>query len=190
MVTGRLVSSSSVCSRRCARRRRDRSSGSRSHPITNRSRSGDRSRRRTRTTTALESRWGLQPACERVSPTQEVSSCERTAERHHDAIAVGHDMRVSRVVATLCIVTLVAGVTSLVVRRLLTARPEFNTAPWTQTLSYVATSYGVILGFSIIFLFGEFRMHAMRSATRQHRSVRPSTKRSCSPRAEQRSSTR
>jgi Protein of unknown function (DUF4239) len=33
---------------------------------------------------------------------------------------------------------------------------EVDPAPWSATLSYVATAYGVIVGFSIIFLFGEF----------------------------------
>lgn len=29
-------------------------------------------------------------------------------------------------------------------------------APWSSTLSYVATAYGVVVGFSILFLFGQF----------------------------------
>jgi hypothetical protein len=31
-----------------------------------------------------------------------------------------------------------------------------DTAPWSSTLSYVATAYGVVVGFSILFLFGQF----------------------------------
>jgi hypothetical protein len=33
---------------------------------------------------------------------------------------------------------------------------DVDPSPWAATLSYVATAYGVIVGFSIIFLFGEF----------------------------------
>ena len=37
------------------------------------------------------------------------------------------------------------------------ARPgSVDTGPWSSTLSYVATSYGVVVGFSILLLFGEF----------------------------------
>lgn len=45
---------------------------------------------------------------------------------------------------------------SLLARRLLARLGEFETVPWTSTLSYVATAYGVVLGFSIVFMFGEF----------------------------------
>lgn len=45
---------------------------------------------------------------------------------------------------------------SLLVRRLLTPVRDFESVPWTSTLSYVATAYGVVLGFSIVFMFGEF----------------------------------
>jgi hypothetical protein len=45
---------------------------------------------------------------------------------------------------------------SLLVRRALSGVGEFELPPWTSSLSYVATAYGVVLGFSIIFLFGEF----------------------------------
>lgn len=48
-----------------------------------------------------------------------------------------------------------AFVLSLVVRRR-TRAVEIDATPWGHTLSYVATAYGVVVGFSIIFLFGEF----------------------------------
>jgi amino acid transporter len=53
----------------------------------------------------------------------------------------------------------VTGVTVYGLSRLLRARlplRDVDPAPWAGTLSYVATAYGVIIGFSIIFLFGEF----------------------------------
>jgi len=52
-------------------------------------------------------------------------------------------------------VAVVFGLT-LLVRRALSGVGDFETQPWTSSLSYVATAYGVVLGFSIIFLFGEF----------------------------------
>lgn len=45
---------------------------------------------------------------------------------------------------------------SLLVRRIMSDRTSVTTEPWGSTLSYVATAYGVVVGFSIIFLFGEF----------------------------------
>jgi hypothetical protein len=45
---------------------------------------------------------------------------------------------------------------SLLVRRRWSAAAHVDPGPWTATLSYVATAYGVIVGFSIIFLFGQF----------------------------------
>ena len=33
---------------------------------------------------------------------------------------------------------------------------QVDPAPWSSTLSYVATAYGVVVGFSILFLFGQF----------------------------------
>jgi hypothetical protein len=41
-------------------------------------------------------------------------------------------------------------------RHLVPSRDQVDTSPWSSTLSYVATAYGVVVGFSIIFLFGEF----------------------------------
>lgn len=45
---------------------------------------------------------------------------------------------------------------SLVVRRVFSGLASVDTSPWSSTLSYVATAYGVVIGFSILFLFGEF----------------------------------
>lgn len=33
---------------------------------------------------------------------------------------------------------------------------QLDTGPWSSTLSYIATAYGVVIGFSILFLFGGF----------------------------------
>ena len=51
---------------------------------------------------------------------------------------------------------------SLLIRRWVDAHPKPDPAPWLATLSYVATAYAVVVGFSIVFLFGEFS--AARSA--------------------------
>jgi hypothetical protein len=48
-----------------------------------------------------------------------------------------------------------AGV-SLLVRRLFPRLGGIDPSAWSATLGYVATAYGVVLGFSIVFLFGEF----------------------------------
>lgn len=45
---------------------------------------------------------------------------------------------------------------SLLVRRSFPRLGSVATAPWSSTLSYVATAYGVVVGFSILYLFGEF----------------------------------
>jgi hypothetical protein len=45
---------------------------------------------------------------------------------------------------------------SLLVRRRLPGLRRLDPGPWSSTLSYVAAAYGVIIGFSIVFLFGEF----------------------------------
>ncbi|MBX7161515.1 MAG: DUF4239 domain-containing protein [Acidimicrobiia bacterium] len=45
---------------------------------------------------------------------------------------------------------------SLFVRRRWTRIEGVNTEPWSATLSYVATAYGVLVGFSILLLFGKF----------------------------------
>ncbi len=46
------------------------------------------------------------------------------------------------------------GLTLLVRRRIRSG--DIDPTPWGHTLSYVATAFGVVVGFSIIFLFGEF----------------------------------
>lgn len=65
-------------------------------------------------------------------------------------------MTVSLASTILLATAVVAGALSLLARRLLSHVEDVDAAPWTSTLSYVATSYGVVLGFSIVFLFGEF----------------------------------
>lgn len=55
----------------------------------------------------------------------------------------------------LVLIAAVAAAACLLARRLLRATPVHH-GSWSATLSYVATSYGILVGFSIIFLFGEF----------------------------------
>lgn len=50
---------------------------------------------------------------------------------------------------------LAAGVT-LVLRRVAPGLGSVDPAPWSATLQYIATAYGVVIGFSILFLFGAF----------------------------------
>jgi hypothetical protein len=45
---------------------------------------------------------------------------------------------------------------SLLVRRFVPRVDDLDPAPWSASLSYVAAAYGVIIGFSIVFLFGEY----------------------------------
>ena len=45
---------------------------------------------------------------------------------------------------------------SLLARHLSRSRREFDTGPWSATLSYIATAYGIVIGFWILFLFGLF----------------------------------
>lgn len=45
---------------------------------------------------------------------------------------------------------------SLLIRRVFFKSGPIDSGHWSATLSYVATAYGIVLGFSIIFLFGEF----------------------------------
>lgn len=51
---------------------------------------------------------------------------------------------------------LVAAAVSLVIRQRASRLQSVETGPWSSTLSYVATAYGVVVGFSILFLFGTF----------------------------------
>jgi hypothetical protein len=59
-------------------------------------------------------------------------------------------------VLNVLIVGAVVFVVSVVVRRRVTRLDDLNTDPWSSTLSYVATAYGVLIGFSILLLFGQF----------------------------------
>lgn len=58
------------------------------------------------------------------------------------------------------LIMVVAGVVafglSVLVRRFARRVDALDPAPWSASLSYVAAAYGVIIGFSIVFLFGEF----------------------------------
>jgi hypothetical protein len=65
-------------------------------------------------------------------------------------------MSASASIAVLAATAAVVFGLSLLVRRLLSRVGGFESVPWTSTLSYVATAYGVVLGFSIVFMFGEF----------------------------------
>ncbi len=65
-------------------------------------------------------------------------------------------VRTSVVVLILLVTGAVAFGLSLLVRRLFPQLASADTSPWSSTLSYVATAYGVVVGFAILFLFGEF----------------------------------
>jgi hypothetical protein len=60
----------------------------------------------------------------------------------------------------IALMMVVAGVVafglSLLVRRFVPRVDDLDPAPWSASLSYVAAAYGVIIGFSIVFLFGEY----------------------------------
>lgn len=45
---------------------------------------------------------------------------------------------------------------SMGVRRVFPSVADRDPTPWSSTLSYIATAYGVVVGFSILFLFGQF----------------------------------
>jgi amino acid transporter len=53
-------------------------------------------------------------------------------------------------------VSAVVGGIGYAVRRFFPKVEHVDQAPWSSTLSYVATAYGVVVGFSILFLFGQF----------------------------------
>jgi hypothetical protein len=65
-------------------------------------------------------------------------------------------MRTSNIIVILALAGLIAFGLSLLIRRLLPRLAKLDPAPWSATLSYIAAAYGVIIGFSIIFLFDEF----------------------------------
>ncbi|NNU26962.1 DUF4239 domain-containing protein [Isoptericola sediminis] len=54
------------------------------------------------------------------------------------------------------LVGLVAGTITIVVRRTAPRLGSVDPAPWSATLSYVATAYGIVIGFSILYLFGAY----------------------------------
>ncbi len=66
----------------------------------------------------------------------------------------------STVLAVNVLILVAAGVLAavgvLAVRRLVPGVSRVDPGPWSSTLSYVATAYGVVVGFSILFLFGGF----------------------------------
>ncbi|MDO8150489.1 DUF4239 domain-containing protein [Isoptericola sp. b408] len=67
-------------------------------------------------------------------------------------------MSFSPVVSALILLALgllAAGI-SLLVRRTAPRLESVEPAPWSATLGYVATAFGVIIGFSILYLFGAF----------------------------------
>ncbi|WP_402467371.1 bestrophin-like domain [Isoptericola aurantiacus] len=64
-------------------------------------------------------------------------------------------MTVTTTAAFLLTTAVVAFGLSLLARRWVRGI-DIDPGPWSSTLSYVATAYGIVLGFSIIFLFGEF----------------------------------
>ena len=57
---------------------------------------------------------------------------------------------------TMVIAGVVAFGLSLLVPRFAARVDHLDPAPWSASLSYVAAAYGVIIGFSIVFLFGEY----------------------------------
>ena len=56
----------------------------------------------------------------------------------------------------LLVVALVAAALVVVLRRRFDGLSSIDPSPWSSTLSYVATAFGVVVGFSILFLFGQF----------------------------------
>lgn len=58
-------------------------------------------------------------------------------------------------VLLLLLTFLIAFGACLLARRVLGQRQAHHNS-WAATLSYVATAYGVVVGFSILFLFGQF----------------------------------
>lgn len=49
-----------------------------------------------------------------------------------------------------------AAVITILLRRSVPRLGTVDPAPWSATLSYVATAYGIVIGFSILYLFGTF----------------------------------
>lgn len=59
-------------------------------------------------------------------------------------------------VVVLVVAGLVAGGVALLLRRNRPRLAGVEIGPWSATLQYVATAYGIVVGFSILFLFGAF----------------------------------
>ncbi len=61
------------------------------------------------------------------------------------------------VTATILLVLgVAAAAVTLLLRRVAPGLDEVDAAPWSATLQYVATAFGVVIGFSILYLFGAF----------------------------------
>ncbi len=67
-------------------------------------------------------------------------------------------MSLSPLISALLIlgVGVAAAAGTLLVRHVAPRLEEVDPQPWSSTLQYVATAYGVVIGFSILFLFGGF----------------------------------
>jgi hypothetical protein len=59
-------------------------------------------------------------------------------------------------IAVLVVLGLLAAGITLLVRRAAPRLESVDPAPWSATLGYVATAFGVVIGFSILYLFGAF----------------------------------
>ena len=64
-------------------------------------------------------------------------------------------MSAAGIAAILVITGAVAAGLALLIRRGFPGLARLDPGPWSSTLSYLATAYAVIIGFSIVFLFGE-----------------------------------
>jgi hypothetical protein len=58
--------------------------------------------------------------------------------------------------AILGVLGLIGAGTTLLLRRTAPRLDAVDPAPWSATLGYIATAFGVVIGFSILFLFGAF----------------------------------
>ena len=62
-------------------------------------------------------------------------------------------------VAALIVAGAVVFAVAALVRRRATKLADLDTAPWSATLSYVATAYGVLIGFSILLFFSSIKYY-------------------------------
>jgi hypothetical protein len=65
-------------------------------------------------------------------------------------------MSITSIIAVLVVTGVVAFGLSLLIRRLFPGLADLDPGPWSSTLSYLATAYGVLIGFSIVTLFAAF----------------------------------